>query len=266
MIEVNVDPFFFMEIVGLIPACGEAKRLSPSPCSKEIYPVGLQYSPFFMKTIPKAVSEHLLSYYKAAGIKSVVFVIRKDKTDIPRYFRQREDLEFDFDFLKKESSPDTPHTIDFAYPRIKEKIVALGFPDILIRPENAFHQVLNKLQDNQHLDLALGLFPIKNKSTWDMVAFDRQYVKRIIIKSPDTQLPYGWTIAIWRPSFTAFLHDHLKTTETPAGKEMYVGHVIQAAVDQGLKAGYLLFKDGACIDVGKPEDLAVMYKQGGWNA
>ena len=29
-----------LEVVGLVPAAGMAKRLQPFPCSKEVYPVG----------------------------------------------------------------------------------------------------------------------------------------------------------------------------------------------------------------------------------
>jgi glucose-1-phosphate thymidylyltransferase len=32
------------EIIGLIPAGGVAERLSPLPCSKEIYPIGFKDS------------------------------------------------------------------------------------------------------------------------------------------------------------------------------------------------------------------------------
>ncbi len=30
------------EVIGLIPAGGQAKRLSPLPCSKELYPIGFE--------------------------------------------------------------------------------------------------------------------------------------------------------------------------------------------------------------------------------
>ena len=29
------------EIIGVVPAAGQAVRISPAPCSKEIYPIGL---------------------------------------------------------------------------------------------------------------------------------------------------------------------------------------------------------------------------------
>ncbi len=30
------------EVIGLIPAGGQSKRLSPLPCSKELYPIGVE--------------------------------------------------------------------------------------------------------------------------------------------------------------------------------------------------------------------------------
>ncbi len=44
------------EIIGLIPAAGQATRLAPLPCSKELYPIGLERG----GARPKVVCEYLL--------------------------------------------------------------------------------------------------------------------------------------------------------------------------------------------------------------
>jgi glucose-1-phosphate thymidylyltransferase len=249
-----------MTIIGLIPACGKAERLSPLPCSKEIFPIGLQHSSYTNRTFPKVMSDHILTYYKEAGVNNVYFIIRNDKQDIPRYFSKRNDLDLDIRFLELNHSPSTPFTLDSAYPIVKDRITALGFPDIMIRPTNAFKQVIDKLV-NSDLDVALGLFPIERKYSYDMVEIAEERVVNIVIKSPDTQLKYGWVIAIWKPSFAEFMHRYMKNATIPSANEMYVGNVIQAAIDSGLKVGYELFENGACIDLGKPEDLAMIYRE-----
>lgn len=248
--------------IGLIPACGKAERLSPLPCSKEIFPIGLQPWKDSGRLFPKVMSDHILDYYNQAGIKDVYFVVRHDKQDIPNYFAQRKDIDLNLQFLEMDSSPATPFTLDAAFPITQEKITALGFPDILIKPGNAYKMVMEKLV-REDIDIALGLFPIERKYSWDMVEIEEGRVRKIVIKSPDTTLDYGWTIAIWKPSFALFMHNYLKTLSMPLPSEIYVGHVIQAAIDAGMKTGYVLFESGACIDLGKPEDLAAIYKE--WN-
>ena len=248
-----------MDVIGIIPACGKAERLSPLPCSKEIYPVGLQYSEYYQKFFPKVVCDHLLDYFKNAKIPKVHFIIRSDKQDIPEYFKKREDIPLNISFSEMNHSPGTPFTIDSIFDITQDKISALGFPDILIKPSTAYQTVLAKLVQS-NFDIVLGLFPIERKYSWDMVEFNQTTVEKIIIKSPDTVLDFGWTIAIWKPSFTAFMHEYLKQIQLLDHQELYVGNVIQAAISAGLKVGYELFDSGACIDLGKPEDLKVIYK------
>jgi glucose-1-phosphate thymidylyltransferase len=249
-----------MAIIGLIPACGKAERLSPLPCSKEIFPIGLQASEYSGKVFPKVMSDHLLEYYQEAGVHNVYFIIRSDKQDIPKYFAQRKDIELDIRFLEMDHSPGAPFTLDSAFPIVKNHITALGYPDILIKPSNAYKAVLQKLL-NADIDIALGLFPIERKYSWDMVEIKEGAIKKIVIKSPDTKLDFGWTIAIWKPAFASFMHEYLKKLPLPLSSEIYVGHVIQAAIDDGMKTGYVLFDKGACIDLGKPEDLSVIYRE-----
>lgn len=249
-----------MDVIGIIPACGKAERLSPLPCSKEIYPVGLQYSEFYQKSFPKVICDHLLEYFEKADITNVHFIIRSDKQDIPQYFKKRLDIPLKFSFSEMDYSPGTPFTIDSVYNITRDKIIALGFPDILFKPATAYHSVLSKLMQTE-FDMVLGLFPIERKYSWDMVEFNQTLVENIIIKSPDTLLEFGWTIAVWKPSFTTFMHNYLKQIQLPDNQELYVGNVIQAAISAGLKVGYELFASGACIDLGKPEDLKVIYRE-----
>jgi glucose-1-phosphate thymidylyltransferase len=58
------------EVVGLIPAAGQATRIAPLPCSKELYPVGFEIQNHEQKEIrPKAVCQYLLEKMRLAGIK-----------------------------------------------------------------------------------------------------------------------------------------------------------------------------------------------------
>ena len=53
------------ETIGLIPAGGQGNRISPIPCSKEIYPIGFDESE---EARPKAVCHYLLEKMRFAEI------------------------------------------------------------------------------------------------------------------------------------------------------------------------------------------------------
>lgn len=247
------------DVVGLIPACGYATRLSPIPCSKEIFPVGMRYVNALSKKIPCVISEYLLNYFHNGGVGEACFIIRKDKADIPAYFSKRKDIPIHLHFLEMDNSPSASHSINFAYPYFKDRIAALGFPDMLVRPADAFRQVISKLKGAE-FDIVLGLFPIEKKHKWDMVGFDERRVTHIEIKPLQTDLQYGWSIAAWKPSFSSFFHHYLNSAE-PVKEEVHPGRIIHEGIAQGLKAGYVLFESGKCIDTGTPEDLEIFYRE-----
>jgi len=74
------------EVIGLIPAAGQAKRIAPMPMSKELFPIGFQIIDDEQTARPKVVSHYLLEKFKYAGISKTFIVIRQGKWDIPAYF------------------------------------------------------------------------------------------------------------------------------------------------------------------------------------
>lgn len=73
------------EVVGLIPAGGQATRLSPLPLSKELYPIGFQSISKDGGMRPKVVCQYLLERMKFAGITKAFIILRSGKWDIPAY-------------------------------------------------------------------------------------------------------------------------------------------------------------------------------------
>jgi hypothetical protein len=59
------------EIIGLIPAAGEAKRIAPLPCSKEIYPVGFEIDKESKVQKPKSVCQYLIEKMKYGGVSKI---------------------------------------------------------------------------------------------------------------------------------------------------------------------------------------------------
>ena len=133
--------------------------------------------------------------------------------------------------------------------------MALGYPDIVFRPRDAYAEVLT-LHASRGADLTLGLFPSRQPERSDMVELSAAgEVERLVIKQPDRGLRHTWSIAVWEPIFTAYLHRNLARAPTPS-RELYVGDLVQAALDDGLKVAARAFDDGASVDLGTPAALA----------
>lgn len=106
--------------------------------------------------------------------------------------------------------------LDQAYPFVQHSLVALGFPDILLEPDDAFVHLRTRRAETS-ADIVLGLFPANRPETCDMVATDPAgRVQQIFVKPTSTALQDAWMIAVWTPTFTQFLHDHLAAAMTLA--------------------------------------------------
>jgi glucose-1-phosphate thymidylyltransferase len=241
------------EIIGLIPAAGEGTRLGPLPCSKELTPVGLSRLEGALRPVPVCVP--LLQNLRLAGVQSAFLVIREGKWDIPQYLGDGSRFDMRLGYLLRGLPYGPPYTLDQAYPFIRESLIAFGFPDILIRPDNVYVR-LREHWDGSEADVVLGLFPAYDSDTMDMVALDDQRrVIEFVIKPAHTTLTYAWINALWGPTFTEFLHGYLGRISVPS-QELSVGHVIQAAIDHGVRVEGLPFPEGAYLDIGTPEHLA----------
>ena len=245
-------------VIGLIPAGGNASRISPLPCSKELYPIGFR-SDNDNELKPKVVSHNLLEKMRLADITKAFIILRKGKWDIPAYFGDGKMLDMNLAYLMMDLPFGVPYTLDQAYPFIQDDTVALGFPDILFDPDDAYRSlILKKAETNA--DIVLGLFPAGNPHKTDMVEMnDKGQILGLHIKPEQTQLTYTWQIAIWTPVFSRYMHDYVsnikENTNVNHQKELFVGDVIQAAILDDMRVDSVLFKDGSCLDIGTPEDL-----------
>jgi glucose-1-phosphate thymidylyltransferase len=230
----------------------------------------------------KVVCQYLLEKMSLAGVTKTFIVLRAGKWDIPAYLgdgtvvsrADRGDGDcvrpMHLAYLMMRLPYGAPFTIDQAYPFVQDALIVFGFPDILFEPPDAF----GKLIDHQAVtqaDVVLGLFPSDQPFKMDMVDLDRDgRVRQIVIKPPETHLRYTWIIAVWTPAFTRYLHDYLAAAIASSGgvgpdkgPELYVGHVIQAAIDDGLQVRAVRFDEGLYLDIGTPDDLVKAVQQGG---
>jgi glucose-1-phosphate thymidylyltransferase len=244
--------------VGLVPAAGLATRLGALPCSKEILP--LRPSTTRPAQRLAVMADCLLNAYRTAGINEAYIIIRKGKWDIPDFYGDGISSGINIAYLMMRHPYGTPFTLDQAFPFIKDKRVALGFPDIQFSPNNIYQRLLAQ-QEKSHADIVLGLFIPSNPNKFDMVDFSKDgLVNNIIIKPPQTNLKYAWICAVWTPSFSSFMHGYLAKvmakTKPENNPEIYVGTVMQAALKKNIKITAEIFSNGRAIDVGTPDDLA----------
>lgn len=255
-------------VIGLLPAAGRASRISPLPMSKELFPIGFMGEEGPLRS-PKVAAGYLLDRMARGGVKKGFVIIRPQKWDIPSYLGDGSGAGVRLAYLTIHVSPGVPFTLDQAYPFVRGETVALGFPDILFWPENAYELLLQRLW-SRNADVVLGLFPTDEPEKVGVVDVDAAGgVRGVYEKSGLTHLPYMWAIAVWGPRFTEFLHafvgteKHRRTADCGSGQsnrsgasnETPIGDVIQAALGKGLGVEAEVFPDGRYIDIGTPDNL-----------
>jgi glucose-1-phosphate thymidylyltransferase len=259
----NQKPGVSGELVGVIPAAGSASRLGQLPCSKELLPVGFHKDRKGEPLQPKPVGHYVLERMKTAEVANVYIILRKGKWDIPAYFGDGKIVNMNIAYLLMDLPYGVPFTIDQAYPFLEDATVVFGFPDIIFEPRDAFKQLLCA-QNDSNADVVLGLFVAQKPHKADMVELDAGgRVRRFEIKPASTRLRYAWIIAVWNYSFTEFLHRHISVNPEmdPPKKELFLGDVFQAAIDDDLQIASVIFENNRYYDIGTPEDLVKAVNQ-----
>ena len=243
------------QVIGVVPMAGRAVRLAGLPCSKEIYPVGARTANADQH--PRVVCEHLLGKMHTAGVSTIYVILRDGKWDIPAYLGDGSAAGLQLAYLMMGLPYGTPYSIDQAFPFVRQAIVALGFPDMIFGPEDVFATLLEH-QQSSDADVVLGLFPADRPEKVDMVELDDDgKVRQIIIKPRHTELHDTWGVAVWAPTFTDFMHRFLALHQkTAAGKaELFIGDVVQAAIQNGLRVHGIQVSEQPYLDIGTWDDL-----------
>jgi len=248
------------DVIGVIPAAGRGTRISPLPLSKELFPVGFQDGP--ASSHPKVIGQYLLEQMTRAGIERCFIVLGDGKWDIPMYFGRGETVGIELAYGVIRNSPGTPYTLDNVFPFVSDKIVAMGFPDMLFETEDVYCRLFDAFRKTP-CDVMLGLFPADHPHSLDMVAVTAEgVVERIDIKPARTDLTESWGVALWTPTFSRFMHDWLATNNHPDSsqarhreREISVGHVINAALEASLTVRAVIVSDKPYLDIGTPGNL-----------
>src|SRR5579883_2021732 len=167
-------------MIGIIPAAGGGRSVCSSVCSKELLPVGTRKVEGQER--PKAVCEYLVERMIAVGADQICVVISPEKTDVIKYFAEREYSAQIFYVVQE-----APHGVCDAVFRAEpfacgHDEVLVGMPDTIWFPENGYRATLESLQKNK-ADVDLLLFPVLNPEAFDsVVCDDNGFVQRIDVR------------------------------------------------------------------------------------
>lgn len=251
-------------MIGLVPAAGRATRLGRLPCSKALLPVGYRRSAIDGAARVKVASHYLLEKMLAGGAHEVYMIVRDGRWDIADYFGDGAEFGMHIAYLVADEPLGPPFTLDRAYPFARDALVLFGFPDILFQPHDAFEVALRRL-DETGADVVVGACPAAE--AFDIVEADSDgRVRRLEVKESVVEIAvphWVWVFAVWRPSFTEFLHGEVARLRAlalsgaaGAHPEWPVGATIDAAVAAGLHVNSVYFPSGVYTDLGLPERLA----------
>lgn len=179
-------------MIGIIPAAGAGERIQPLGCSKELLPVGSRVvvDPQGESVErPKAVSEYLVERMIAAGAEQIAMVISAEKSDIVRYYAERE-FAAELFYVVQRRPRGLADAIFRAEPfaRAHDRVL-IGLPDTIWFPENAYLRAL----DFTHAGVNLVLFPVNEPSAFDaVVSDDLGFVREVQGKRADAESHWIW--------------------------------------------------------------------------
>src|SRR5437899_6289420 len=164
-------------MIGVIPAAGAGQRIQPLGCSKELLPVGSRLVGGVER--PKAVSEYLVERMIAAGAEQICMVISAEKTDIVKYYAER-NYAAEIFYIVQQKPQGLCDALFRAEPFARSHDqVLIGLPDTIWFPENAYLPAL----DFERADVNLVLFPVSDARPFDAVVCDELgYVERVEVK------------------------------------------------------------------------------------
>ena len=211
-------------MIGIIPAAGAGQRIQPLGCSKELLPVGSRAIEGVER--PKAVSEYLVERMIAAGATQICMVISAEKSDIVKYYAER-DYAAEIFYVVQQQPRGLCDALFRAEPFVRDdQQVLIGLPDTIWFPENAYRPALE-----QNAEVNLVLFPVLNPSIFDAVMCDEHgYVECVEVKQPDAHSHWIWgAVTAQGAAFRALK----RMWDARHREDEYLGHLLNAYIAAG---------------------------------
>ena len=228
-------------MIGIIPAAGEGQRIQPLACSKELLPVGSRHIDGVER--PKAVSEYLVERMIGAGATQICMIISPEKSDIVRYYAER-DYAAEIFYVIQKRAEGLCDALFRAEPFAREHAeVLIGLPDTIWFPQNAYLHAL----DFRSAECNLICFPVADPSQFDaVVSNELGFVKRVEVKMPGAHSRWIWgAVAATGAAF----HQLKLLWEARHREDQFLGHLINAYLEAGSLAR-AIHSGETYIDVG----------------
>jgi glucose-1-phosphate thymidylyltransferase len=191
---------------------------------------------------------------QASGVARAFVIIRDGKWDIPAHLGDGSRFGLALGYLMMGRPFGVPYSLDQAYAHVRDNIVVLGFPDIVLRLPNVFGMCVAELRSS-NADVVMGSFPADFPQGVDMVDMAHDgTVNALVVKPPASSLTHTWGVAAWSPRFTALLHEHLAERSDPseAGRELHVAEIFNLAIAAGLRVRAKIVSEHPYVDIGTP--------------
>ncbi|HEU5404238.1 MAG TPA: sugar phosphate nucleotidyltransferase [Terriglobales bacterium] len=211
-------------MIGIIPAAGAGQRIQPLGCSKELLPVGSRMVDGVQR--PKAVSEFLVERMIAAGAERICVVISAEKSDIVRYYAER-NYAAEIFYVVQQKPAGLCDALFRAEPFVKDdEQVLIGLPDTIWFPENAYRVAVEEDEA-----VSLVLFPVSNPSVFDAVVSDEHgYVEKVEVKQSKPTSNWVWGAVTARgAAFRALKY----LWDARHREDEYLGHLLNAYIEAG---------------------------------
>lgn len=211
-------------MIGIIPAAGAGQRIQPLGYSKELLPVGSRVIDGVER--PKAVAEYLVERMIAAGAEQICMVISAEKSDLVRYFAER-DYAAQIFYVVQQRPQGLCDALFRAEPFAHHHDhVLIGLPDTIWFPENAYLTALASAPD-----VNLVLFPVDDPSQFDaVITDDNGYVRQVEVKQKDAHSQWIWGAVT---ATGAAFHELRLLWEARHRRDEYLGHLLNAYIVAG---------------------------------
>jgi glucose-1-phosphate thymidylyltransferase len=211
-------------IVGVVPAAGQASRLGPLPCSKEL-----------LQVAGRPVMDHLVERMRAASPDEITVVTRPEKVDVVEHSR-------DLGARVFEGHPGSVgESIALGLEGTDpEDVVLIGFPDTLWEPLDGYARLVEGLEG---YEAALGLFRTADLSRSDVVVVEDERVRAIEVKPPTPSSDLIWGCAAVRRGALDDLAEYAEP-----------GHLLRELAKTDAVRG--IYLSDSWLDIGTREALA----------
>lgn len=254
----NISPH--RQVVGLLPATGQASGFGPLPCSKEILPVRIAEEQGDDASTEVA-SASVLRAMAEAGIEQALFMIDCEKLDIAAYWGSGSRAGLSLAYHPIDGAASVVHAVVAARPFVRDRTVAFGYPDVVYHAPQMYERLIEK-QEASGADVVLALFPACDPSREDTVNVSRDgVVREIRVRSATSPFEWAWAAAVWSPAVTDFMHNVVpdeRGSGVARGAEVSIADVMNRAQRHGLTIVSVTFPDGRFYDIDTPGEWRMM--------